>query len=82
MAVTRGKLEVNSRQLSLDLDSVTPPRSDLPELWTPDDILVVALKEGADSLRRFREDNRVEWKSARYSPKDLADYFRSYVEFC
>jgi hypothetical protein len=57
------------------LDSITPPRPDLRELWTPDDILTVAVKEGADSLLRFSEDNRVEWKSARYSPKELADYF-------
>src|SRR3954464_13133910 len=52
-----------------------PPRTDLPELWTADDIYTVALKEGADRLLHFREDNRVEWKSARYSPKELADYF-------
>jgi ATP-dependent DNA helicase RecG len=52
-----------------------PPRSDLPELWTADDIYVAALKEGTERLLGFREDNRVEWKSARYSPKELADYF-------
>jgi ATP-dependent DNA helicase RecG len=57
------------------LDSITPPRPELRELWTPEDILAVAIKEGADSLLRFREDNRVEWKSGRYSLKELADYF-------
>jgi ATP-dependent DNA helicase RecG len=62
-------------QLAFDLDSIMPPRSDLPELWMADDIYVTALKEGAERLLRFREDNRVEWKSARYSPKELADYF-------
>lgn len=62
-------------QLSFDLDSVMPPRPELPELWTADDIYGVAAKEGAEHLLRFREDNRVEWKSARYSPKELAGYF-------
>lgn len=62
-------------QLAFDLDSVMPPRADLPELWTPDDIFAAAVKEGANALLTFREDYRVEWKSARYSPKDLADYF-------
>jgi ATP-dependent DNA helicase RecG len=52
-----------------------PPRPDLPELWTADDIYRVAQTEGAKRLLQFREDNRVEWKSARYSPKELADYF-------
>lgn len=62
-------------QLAFDLDSIMPPRADLRELWTPDDIFGAAIKEGADSLLGFREDHRVEWKSARYSPKELADYF-------
>jgi ATP-dependent DNA helicase RecG len=75
LTVTRVDSSAGSTQLSFDLDSITPPRPDLRELWTPDDILAVAIKEGADSLLRFREDNRVEWKSARYSPKELADYF-------
>jgi ATP-dependent DNA helicase RecG len=62
-------------QLAFDLDSIMPPRTDLRELWTPDDIFGAAIKEGVDNLLGFREDYRVEWKSARYSPKELADYF-------
>lgn len=75
MTVTRVDSSAGSRQLAFDLDSITPPRPELRELWTPEDILAVAIKEGADSLLRFREDNRVEWKSGRYSLKELADYF-------
>jgi ATP-dependent DNA helicase RecG len=78
LALTRVSSSGYSRppeQLAFELDSITPPRPELRELWTPDDIFAVAIKEGADSLLRFREDNRVEWKSARYSPKELADYF-------
>lgn len=78
MTVTRAYSSRDSgqpEQLALDLDSVTPPRSDLPELWTADDIYTVAFKDGAERLLRFAEDNRVEWKSARYSPKELSDYF-------
>jgi hypothetical protein len=41
-----------------------PPRADLRELWTPDDIFAAAVKDGADVLLTFREDYRVEWKSA------------------
>jgi len=75
LTVTRVDSSAGSRQLAFDLDSITPPRPELRELWTPEDILAVAIKEGADSLLRFREDNRVEWKSGRYSLKELADYF-------
>lgn len=75
MTLTRVDSSTETKQLAFDLDSITPPRADLPELWTADDIFAVAIKEGAASLLRFKEDNRVEWKSARYSPKELADYF-------
>lgn len=75
MTLTRVHSSSETKQLALDLDSITPPRADLPELWTADDIFAVAVKEGGASLLRFKEDNRVEWKSARYSPKELADYF-------
>jgi ATP-dependent DNA helicase RecG len=78
LALTRGYSSGESRppeQLAFDLESIMPPRSDLPELWTADDIFAAALKEGTLRLLSFREDNRVGWKSARYSPKELADYF-------
>ena len=55
-------------QLAFDLESTLPPHADLRELWTPDDIFAAAVKDGADALLGFREDYRVEWKSARYSP--------------
>jgi ATP-dependent DNA helicase RecG len=62
-------------QLSLDFEALPPPRPELVELWTPDDILAAAKRDGTEFPARFREDSRVEWKSARYDPKDLADYF-------
>lgn len=62
-------------QLAFDLDSVTPPpRPELRELWTPDDIFAAVLRDGPQVLERFREDNRIEYKSSRYDPKDLGDY--------
>lgn len=64
-----------SEQLAFDLESVTPPRRELRELWTPDDIFAAAQQEGMRILSLFVEDSRVEWKSARYEPKDLGDYF-------
>lgn len=58
-------------QLSLlDLIAVSPPRSDLPELWTADDIYLAL---SAENLSRFSEDSRLERKSARKNPKDIAD---------
>jgi ATP-dependent DNA helicase RecG len=78
LAITRGYSSTVlgvAEQLTLDLDSVMPPRADLRELWTPDDIFAAAVKDGASTLLAFREDYRVEWKSARYSVKELADYF-------
>ena len=62
-------------QLALDFEAVPPPRPELVELWTPDDILAAAKTDGTEFPSRFREDSRVEWKSAKYDPKDLADYF-------
>lgn len=63
------------QQLSLDLESVTPPRKELRELWTPDDIFKALLKDGPAILAHFSEDNRIEWKSARYQARELNDYF-------
>ncbi|QCO17179.1 hypothetical protein D3869_18115 (plasmid) [Azospirillum brasilense] len=48
---------------------------DLLELWTPDDIFAAAIRQGGEALVRFAEDSRIEWKSAKYEPKDLGDYF-------
>jgi ATP-dependent DNA helicase RecG len=61
-------------QLKFDFDSLLPPKAELRDLWTPDDILKAALKDGASVFASFPEDDRVEWKSARYSARDLADY--------
>ena len=61
-------------QLNFDFESVLPPKPELRDLWTPDDIFTAAIKDGAKLLAEFAEDNRVEWKSARYQPRDLADY--------
>jgi ATP-dependent DNA helicase RecG len=61
-------------QLAFDFESVPPPKSELRDLWTPDDILADSVKNGASILTQFGEDNRVEWKSAKYPARDLADY--------
>jgi ATP-dependent DNA helicase RecG len=61
-------------QLAFDFESVPPPKSELRDLWTPDDILSDAVKNGASLLTQFSEDNRIEWKSAKYPARDLADY--------
>jgi ATP-dependent DNA helicase RecG len=77
LALSRGYSSRKTRkpeQLAFDLASVPPPRRDLAELWTPDDIFAAAQREGVAALTRFPEDNRIEWKSVRYEPKDLADY--------
>jgi ATP-dependent DNA helicase RecG len=62
-------------QMVIDFDSVSPPRPELLDLWTPDDIFAAAIRDGVTALLRFGEDSRVEWKSVKYEPKDLADYF-------
>jgi ATP-dependent DNA helicase RecG len=61
-------------QLKFDFDSLLPPKAELRDLWTPDDILKAARKDGAWVFTSFTEDDRVEWKSARYPARDLADY--------
>lgn len=65
-------------QLSLlELFARSPaPRSTLLELWTPDEIFAAL---SADKIERFCEDNRVERKSARKSPKDLADDYSAFA---
>ena len=60
-------------QLTFDFDSVLPPKPELRDLWTPDDIFASASKNGAAVLTEFPEDNRIEWKSARYPVRELAD---------
>lgn len=62
-------------QLALKLEAVPPPRPELKELWTPDDIFTNAIQDGDGFQSKFKEDGRVEWKSARIDPKDLVDYF-------
>lgn len=64
-----------AEQLSFDLESITPPKAELRELWTPEDIFKAAIQDGAATLARFEEDNRIEWKSAKYGSRELADYF-------
>jgi ATP-dependent DNA helicase RecG len=61
-------------QLLFDFESVLPPKPELRDLWTPDDIFGAAIKDGASVLAEFPEDNRIEWKSAKYPARDLADY--------
>jgi len=64
-----------AEQLTLNLESVAPPRPELRELWTPDDILATIVRNGALAAIDFPEDNRVEWKAARYDCRQLGDYF-------
>ena len=64
-----------TEQLAFKLDGVPPPRPDLTELWTPDDIYSAICVDSSVLPIQFREDNRIEWKSARIEPKDLPDYF-------
>src|SRR3954451_8441903 len=64
-----------AHQLTFDLESITPPRRELRELWTPDDIYKALLRDGSAILDNFEEDSRIEWNSARYPARDLADYF-------
>lgn len=66
-----------AEQLSfLDKLTAAPPRADLPELWTADDVYEALT---ADNLLRFSEDKRVERKSARKSPRDLADDYSAFA---
>lgn len=65
-----------AEQLELQLEFPDPPPQGLPELWTPDDLYQQISKHGADAFKDFpAEDDRIEWKSALYKPRDLADYF-------
>jgi ATP-dependent DNA helicase RecG len=55
-------------QLAFDFN---PPLPSLQQLWTPDDIYLIC---NEDTIRLFKEDNRVERKSVRIKQRDLADY--------
>lgn len=55
-------------QLELNL---LPPLTSLPQLWTPDDIYESC---SAETIVRFKEDSRVERKSAMISQGLLAEY--------
>ena len=63
------------KQLEFDWEAVSPPKPELLELWTPDDIFEAVLREGISILKRFSEDWRIEYKSARYHPRQLGDDF-------
>ncbi len=64
-----------AEQLLLDFGTISPPKRELRELWTPDDIYTALIKDGTSILTEFSEDSRIEWKSAKYPTRDLADYF-------
>jgi ATP-dependent DNA helicase RecG len=64
----RGGPYVETEQLAFDFN---PPLPSLQQLWTPDDIYLTC---DEDTVRRFKEDNRVERKSVRIKQRDLADY--------
>ncbi|KQU99779.1 hypothetical protein ASD12_18600 [Mesorhizobium sp. Root102] len=49
----------------------TFPEPTLPQLWTPDDIFNAC---DFDTIRRFKEDHRVERKRVTVSQRDLVDY--------
>jgi len=55
-------------QLTLDFN---PPKPQLKQLWTPDDIYRALSRE---IVELFREDSRVERKSCRVQQRDLAEY--------
>jgi ATP-dependent DNA helicase RecG len=61
-------------QIPFEFEPPAPPKAELRDLWSPDDIFAEAVRNGASVLLRFPEDNRVEWKSAKYPARDLADY--------
>lgn len=53
-----------------------PPPAGLPDLWTADDIFQHIINQGSDAFRELpTEDDRIEWKSARYETRKLGDYF-------
>ena len=68
--------DADDDQYSLPLEVPPAPPVTLPQLWTPDDLFNRIVKEGPPAFANFPdEDNRIEWKSARYEPRALADYF-------
>ena len=59
-----------AEQLSLlEFMKSAPPRVDMPELWTSDDIFEAANEK---IIKKFGEDYRVERKSAKKDPKQIA----------
>jgi ATP-dependent DNA helicase RecG len=66
--LTRVDRSIEPDQLAFDFN---PPLPSLHQLWTPDDIY---LSCDEDTLRLFKEDNRVDRKSVRIKKKSLADY--------
>ena len=59
-------------QLELEFNA---PSTELPQLWTPDDIFASL---SAEVIRQFKEDGRVERKS-QIQPKELGDYLSMYA---
>ena len=57
----------DDQQLGFDF---SPPKRELPQLWTPDDIYRDCCQE---TIEMFSEDRRVERKRGEISQKDLAD---------
>ncbi|MGX1693165.1 ATP-binding protein [Brevundimonas naejangsanensis] len=55
-------------QLAFDF---SPPRPELPQLWTPDDIWRALDQQ---TVQQFAEDHRIERKSVRVQPRALGDY--------
>ena len=64
-----------SDQLEFNWTNAAPPKDVLAELWTPDDIFAELLRNAMSVLHKFPEDSRIEYKSARYEARDLAEYF-------
>ena len=64
-----------SDQFEFDWMNTAPPREVLVELWTPDDIFSELMRDATSVLEKFPEDSRIEYKSARYAARNLAEYF-------
>lgn len=60
-------MEPESDQLSFEFN---PPKPELPQLWTPDDIYTSCTQ---NTIEMFSEDRRVERKRGEINQKDLAD---------
>jgi hypothetical protein len=56
----------DTEQLGFDFN---PPKLELPQLWTPDDIYLNCSQQ---TIEMFAEDRRVERKRGEVSQKDLA----------